>query len=104
MKRNCTAIAFVLFCAILASPVWAEKPVEISLWYGAAVTEAGSPPDDWVVYKIVRDKLNIDLKLSAEPSNEGDQDVKVNAAGTANQLPDLFMVRRAPWVTLSSRA
>jgi putative aldouronate transport system substrate-binding protein len=100
MKRNCTAIAFVLFCAILASPVLAEKPVEISLWYGAAVTEAGSPPDDWVVYKIVRDKLNIELKLTAEPSNEGDQDVKVNAAGAANQLPDLFMVRRAPWVTL----
>lgn len=71
-----------------------EEPVTIDLWYGAAITEAGPPPDDWVGYQIIKDKLNINLKLTALPSAENDQDVKIQAAGAANNLPDLFMVRR----------
>ena len=71
-----------------------EEPVAIDLWYGAAITEAGPPPDDWVGFKVIKDKLNIDLKLTALPSAENDQDVKIQAAGAANNLPDLFMVRR----------
>ncbi len=74
--------------------------VTLQLWYGAAVTEAGPPPADWKALKIIREKLNIDLVLTALPSNEGDQDVKVNAAGAANVLPDLFMVRRDAWLNL----
>lgn len=74
--------------------VKAEGPVQITMWYGAAVTEAGALPDDWAGYDIIREKLNIDLKLSAEPSNETDQDVKIQAAGAANSLPDVFMVNR----------
>ncbi len=69
-------------------------PTTIELWYGAAVTEAGPPPSDWVGFDIIRDKLDIDLKLTALPSNESDQDVKIQAAAAANNLPDLFMVRR----------
>jgi putative aldouronate transport system substrate-binding protein len=78
----------------------ATGPVTIELWYGAAVTEAGPPPADWPVLQLIRDKLNIDLKLTALPSNESDQDVKVQAAGASNSLPDLFMVRRSAWLNL----
>lgn len=72
----------------------ADEPVTIELWYGAAITEAGAVPDDWAGYQILKDKYNINLKLTALPSNETDQDVKIQAAGAANNLPDLFMVSR----------
>ncbi len=78
----------------------ASKPTSIDLWYGAAITEAGSIPNDWPGYQILRDKYNIDLKLTALPSNETDQDVKIQAAGAANNLPDLFMVSRAALTNL----
>jgi putative aldouronate transport system substrate-binding protein len=78
----------------------AEGPVNIDLWYGAAVTEAGPPPPDWKVLSLVREKLNINLTITALPSNESDQDVKIQAAGASNTLPDIFMVRRDPWINL----
>src|SRR5574344_3050268 len=77
-----------------------NAPVTIELWYGAAATEAGPPPADWVALKIIKDKFNINLKLTALPSAENDQDVKINAAGAGNALPDLFMVRRPVWQKL----
>ena len=113
MKRHLlTVVAIIALLAIVALPVFAQgaaeasassassKPVTIDLWYGAAITEAGPPPADWVGYQIIKDKLNIDLKLTALPSNESDQDVKIQAAGAANNLPDLFMVRRDAWKRL----
>lgn len=99
LLKNLGLLALVL---VLVTPAFAAKKttkaasgknVTIDLWYGAAVTEAGPPPTDWAAYKIIKDKLGIDLKLTALPSNESDQDVKINAAGAANALPDLFMVR-----------
>ena len=30
-----------------------DGPVEIELWYGAAITEAGPIPDDWIGYDIL---------------------------------------------------
>ena len=103
MKRK-LMILWVLLMVVLTARVFAggsgqkaaesSGPVTISLWYGAAVTEAGSPPADWNVLKLIRDKLNIILDLSALPSSEPDQDVKINAAAAGNTLPDLFMVRR----------
>lgn len=66
--------------------------VKITLWYGAAVTEAGPPPADWVGFKIIKEKLGIALEMAALPSSENDQDQKINAAGAANTLPDIFMV------------
>lgn len=72
----------------------ADEVVDIELWYGAAVTEAGPIPSDWVGYQIIKDKLNINLKLTALPSHDADQDVKIQAAGAANNLPDVFMVSR----------
>lgn len=103
------SIALLVLC--LAVPLFAKGqqegvpsaaagPVSIELWYGAAVTEAGPPPADWHVLSLIRDKLNIDLRLTAEPSANDDQDVKINAAAAANALPDLFMVRREVWPTI----
>lgn len=83
-----------------ATAAASDKPVTINLWYGAAVTEAGPIPDNWVGYQIIKDKLNIDLKLTALPSNDTDQDVKIQAAGAANNLPDVFMVHRPALVNL----
>ena len=104
MKKLLVAL---LALALLASSVFAngaaekssasassDEPVTIEVWYGAAITEAGPIPEDWVGYDIVREKLNINLELTALPSNENDQDVRIQAAGAANDLPDLFMVRR----------
>ena len=104
MKKLLVAL---LALALLASSVFAngaaekssasassDGPVTIEVWYGAAITEAGPIPEDWVGYDIVREKLNINLELTALPSNENDQDVRIQAAGAANDLPDLFMVRR----------
>ncbi len=73
-----------------------EKLTDIELWYGASVSEAGSPPDDWAAYKIIKEKLGINLKLVTEPSSTADQDTKINAAAAANNLPDVFMVNRDP--------
>lgn len=112
MSRKILTVLAVML-VLLAVPVFAngtseakssatasEGPVVIDLWYGAAVTEAGPPPADWVGFDIIREKLNIDLRLTALPSNESDQDVKIQAAGAANNLPDLFMVRRDAWIRL----
>ncbi|WP_320129141.1 extracellular solute-binding protein [uncultured Sphaerochaeta sp.] len=102
-KRMLSLVALVALLSLVASPVFAQGstdevkttgPTSIDLWYGAAITEAGPPPADWVGFKIIKEKLGIDLKLTALPSNESDQDVKVQAAAAANNLPDLFMLRR----------
>ena len=112
MKKMMKLAAIVLLALCLTAPVFAAGqtessaaaasagPVTIELWYGAAVTEAGPPPADWVALKVIKDRLNIDLKLTALPSNNEDQDVKINAAAAANVLPDLFMVRREIWPNL----
>jgi len=100
MKKT-TAILFVLLAVCVTAQVFAagssqpqsSGPVTIELWYGLAVTEQAPPPADWKVLQLIRDKLNINLVLNALPSNENDQDVKVNAAAAANNLPDLVMVR-----------
>lgn len=108
MKQLFKVLAAVLLVFLMVLPAFAEggkesadgKATVIDLWYGAAVTEAGPPPADWAALKIIKEKLNIDLRLTALPSAENDQDVKINAAGAANNLPDLFMVRRPVWTTL----
>ena len=103
--KSIKRVIIVLLIAFICLPMFAngEKevtsakqsgPVTINLWYGAAITEAGAVPADWEGYQILKDKYNIDLKLTALPSNETDQDVKIQAAGAANNLPDLFMVSR----------
>ena len=38
----------------------ADGTVTIELWYGAAITEAGPIPDDWIGYDILREEHGID--------------------------------------------
>ncbi len=98
MKKLITALVLI---ALLVTPLIgqgrtesADKPVTIELWYGAAMTEAGPIPEDWVGFDLIREKLNINLKLSAVPSNPNDQDMKIQAAAAGNNLPDVFFVSR----------
>ena len=98
MKNFFKNLALIALILAVASPVFAKKwkvnkdgTVDIELWYGAAVTEAGPPPADWVAYKIIKEKLGINLIITALPSSESDQDTKINTTDTANSLPDLFM-------------
>ena len=88
------AIAAPSFAAKKAPKVKTNKDgtVDIELWYGMSMSEAGAPPSDWIAYKIIKDKLKINLKATGLPSSEKDQDQKINAAGAANALPDIFMV------------
>jgi putative aldouronate transport system substrate-binding protein len=99
------SLAFIapVFASGASEATKAAGPIDVELWYGAAVTEAGPPPTDWVGFGIIKDKLNINLKLTALPSNEADQDVKVSAAAAADNLPDLFMVRREVWLRLANQ-
>lgn len=98
MKNLLKNLALVALILAIATPAFAAKKwkvnkdgtVDIELWYGAAVTEAGPPPTDWVAYKIIREKLGINLVATALPSSENDQLQKINAAGAANSLPDIF--------------
>ena len=75
-------------------------PVTLELWVYPAVTEAGAPSADWKIPQAMRERLNIDLKFSMVPSANNDWDAKINAAGAANTLPDIFEVRREAWRNL----
>ncbi len=65
------------------------KPVDIELWAQATSTQAPAPPDDWVGYKTIREKLNLNLKYVIIPTGQ-DGETKINAAAAANALPDFF--------------
>ncbi|QTQ14881.1 extracellular solute-binding protein [Treponema parvum] len=102
-RFSAAALAIAMGAALFASGAnekQAGGPVTINLWYGAAVTEAGPPPAGWEVQKIIKEKFDIDLVLTALPSSDNDQDQKINAASAANELPDLFMVSRPVWLRL----
>lgn len=91
----------LIFCQNFASAKKQKsKLIDISMWYGGTVSEAGEPPSDWIVYDILREKLGINLKLTMLPSSEKDRDVKINAAAAAKSLPDVFTVNREPWLML----
>ena len=110
MKKTIATLAFVIVGLMLVTaPLMASGsaqapaatgPIDIDLWYGAAVTEAGPPPSDWVAFQKIKDELGINLMLNALPSSEQDQEVKISAAAAADNLPDLFMVPRAVWLRL----
>jgi putative aldouronate transport system substrate-binding protein len=73
--------------AAVANP--GGPPVDLNLWALAAVTESQAPPSDWEGYKIIKDKLNINLKLTLTPAGT-DGETKLNVAAASNSLPDLF--------------
>ena len=100
MKNLLKNLALAACILVIAAPAFAAKKkwalnkdgtADIEMWYGAAVTEAGPPPVDWVAYKIIREKLGINLIATALPSSNNDQLQKINAAGAARTLPDIFM-------------
>jgi len=102
MKKS--LVQAVLLLAVSATAVFnvsAQKLVEITLWEGGAVSEAAPPPDDWVGYRIIRERLGIDLKLVLLPSSPSDQDTKINLAAAANQLPDLMLINQSTWYKLA---
>ncbi len=77
--------------AAAQEPAPAPEMVDIDLWAQATVTEAGPPPDDWIAYDIIRDRLGINLKYTIIPTG-GDGEAKLNATAAANNLPDLFQM------------
>ncbi|MFC2821143.1 MAG: extracellular solute-binding protein [Sphaerochaeta sp.] len=76
-------------------------PVTVTMLYSATQTEAGSLPDDWAGYAVIKDKLGIDLKLDMLPSNPNDQDVSVRTRAAADELPDFFTCSREVWADLA---
>jgi len=111
MKNFFKNLAIIALILAVAAPAFSAKKwklnkdgtVDIELWYGAAVTEAGPPPANWVAYDIIKKKLGINLILTALPSNETDQDTKINAAAAAGQLPDMFMVSAKSFQLLTEK-
>ena len=50
--------------AVPATPT-AAKPVDIEIWAIPTSSQAPAPPDTWIGYKTIREKLNINLKYVA---------------------------------------
>ena len=84
-----------------APPPTPEEPVDLEIWVSGRVTEAGPPPDDWVAYQIIKDELNINLKVVILPGTQTDQDTKINTAAASNSLPDIFFVNRDAWYKIT---
>lgn len=78
-----------------------EAPVDLEIWVSGRVTEAGPPPEDWVAYQIIKDELNINLKIVILPGTQADQDTKINTAAASNSLPDLFFANRDAWYKIT---
>jgi putative aldouronate transport system substrate-binding protein len=70
------------------------NPVELNVWITASAPEGGSPPAEWEVYKVLRDKLGINLKLNLIPQG-ADGDTKLNTMAASNSLPDFFQIPTA---------
>ncbi|HEX2915708.1 MAG TPA: ABC transporter substrate-binding protein [Chloroflexia bacterium] len=66
-------------------------PVDLNVWLDPASSESGPPPADWVGYKTIKDKLNINLKFTMTPVGP-DGTTKLNALAASNSLPDLFQL------------
>lgn len=105
MKTNASraflALALVL-CVALGAGAQA-KPVEIELWITGTASEAGPPPADWAGYRIVRETLGIEMKISLLPTSFTDQDTKIVTAAAANRLPDILHVNRDVFIKLTKQ-
>lgn len=66
-----------------------SAPVDIEIWAIPTSSQAPAPPSDWIGFKTIKEKLNINLKYV--PLAQGaDGETKLNAAAAANALPDFF--------------
>lgn len=66
-----------------------DKPVTLEVFARAQAQEAPPPPTDWPVIKMLKDDLNIDLKVTFA-LNRDDFTPQLQARAAANNLPDLF--------------
>ncbi len=82
---------FLVACGGGATPANPNAPVDLSLWMLPAVPEVAPPPSDWKLYSIVRQKFNINLKVTLLPVGN-DAITKLSAAVAGNNLPDLFQI------------
>lgn len=71
------------------APTAAPAAADIEIWLTPTSSQAPAPPADWIGFKTIKDKLNINLKYVALPSG-ADGETKLNAAAAANALPDFF--------------
>ncbi|HEX2909464.1 MAG TPA: hypothetical protein VH186_01555 [Chloroflexia bacterium] len=62
--------------------------MDLNLWALAAVTESQPPTADWVGYKVIKDKLNINLKFTILPAGT-DGETKLSVAAAGNSLPGI---------------
>lgn len=74
-----------------ATPQNTEGPVDLDIWIYPAATEAGSPPEDWLLGQKLKDELGINVNFTFLPSGTDGQ-TKMSAAAAADDLPDLFQV------------
>src|SRR5690349_17822831 len=70
------------------------NPVDLNVWLYASAPEGAPPSADWVGYKMIKDKLNINLKFTMIPQGT-DGDTKLSALAASNDLPDLFQLSNA---------
>ncbi len=77
---------------LLAAPTQAQGLVDLHVALYAANPEAPAPPANWEVYRIVREKLGINLRFTMLPTG-ADGDNRLGALAAANDLPDLFEIR-----------
>ena len=85
-------VASLVLASISITPTRAGADlVELKVWFNPRAAEGGPPPDDWAAYKILREKMGIDLKFVMVPySDPGAQ--KLSAQAAANDMPDLFQI------------
>ena len=107
MKKTIIVLLVALLAGSFAFAQGAEEaaastgPMTITMLYSATQTEAGSLPDDWAGYQVLRDKLGIDLQLQMLPSNPNDQEIQVRAMAASDTLPDFFTCSREVWADLA---
>jgi len=94
--RMVRMIIFLFLAQFVSFSGIGAAPVELTWWPSVATANAGAPPSDWAVYRIVREKLNINLKI-----NFGPNAATLNKAIEENNLPDLFFVGRDTWLRLA---
>ncbi len=112
MKKALAVISILIAAMGIISASGAEEQeslvdedglVTITYWYNPAIVEAGPPPEDWFVLEEIRNELGINLELTMLPSSANDRDMKMLAAGAANNLPDMMDIRRPVMVHLQEQ-
>lgn len=89
--RAIVATLGVATCAGIVGLAQQAAPVDISIYFVPGVPEAPLPPADWEVYKTIREKLGVNIKvIQAQTGQDGS--TKLAALGAANDLPDLMQV------------